>query len=217
MENKLGNEEKTAEKKITIHQLFQKAKAGDTNAANAFCIAVQPLIERLCKVPYFRDRLGIDEIQSTLGLTLAKLLAERKELPEATQATFLLKRILRMALIDHIRRLEFKALHEKPLGDFKEMVTETFEDDRFSDKALTDGNALNPEHICLRKDLRSEVRKAVQQLPEKERTMIHALYFQNKPMKEITQNLNCTFQNAYDKRKKSFKRLQKILEPCVYA
>ena len=122
-----------------------------------------------------------------------------------------------MALIDHIRRLEFKALHEKPLGDFKEMVTETYEDDRFSDKALTDGNALNPEHICLRKDLRSEVRKAVQQLPEKERTMIQALYFQNKPMKEITQNLNCTFQNAYDKRKKSFKRLKKILEPCVYA
>ena len=205
------------EKNTNLNQLFQKAKAGDPLAGNAFCMAVQPLIERLCRVPYFRDKLGEDEIQSVLGLTLAKLLAEHKELPEDTQVIYLLKRILRLALIDCVRRLDFKESHEKPLSNFTDVLFDSDNHGHAIVETPSEDKMADPEYLCLHNELRGEVHKAVQQLPKEERIMIRGLFFQHKNMKEIAKNLNCTFQNAYVKRQKAYMRLNKILEPGVIA
>ena len=46
------------------NEKYQKAHAGDIEAEYSIYMAADPFIERLCNVPYFRDRLGKDEIRS---------------------------------------------------------------------------------------------------------------------------------------------------------
>ena len=56
------------------NEKYQKAHAGDIEAEYSIYMAADPFIERLCNVPYFRDRLGKDEIRSTIsGTGLVKM------------------------------------------------------------------------------------------------------------------------------------------------
>lgn len=195
---------------------YQKAHAGDIKAEYSIYFAADPFIERLCSVPYFRNRLGRDEIRSICYFALVKWVRKEQKLPPDEEVPFLLKAVLRKALLYCIRQQDARAEHEQP-AEYRKKDSASEEDETSNnliEREATD-SAEEPESKCLRNAFRMAVRNAVGQLPKEEREMIHALYFQHKSMKEIAQELDCTFQFAYKTRHKAFQHLQVLLENCV--
>ena len=195
---------------------YQKAHAGDIEAEYSIYMAADPFIERLCNVPYFRDRLGKDEIRSICSFALVKWVRKEQQLPPDEEVPFLLRSVLRKTLLCCIRRQDFRAEHEQP-ATYTTTDTATEEDEPGNsriEREATD-SAEEPESKCLRKAFRMAVRNAVGQLPKEEKEMIHALYFQHKSMKEVAKDLDCTFQFAYQTRRKAFQHLQVLLGNCV--
>jgi RNA polymerase sigma factor (sigma-70 family) len=193
---------------------YQKAQAGDIKAEHCIYAAADPFIERLSRVPYFRDRLGKDEIRSICYFALVKWVRKKQKLPPDSEVPFLLKDVLRKALLYCIRQQDARAEHEQPAA-YKDFTSE--EDETIKspiERAATDSTE-EPESKCLHNAFRTAVRNAVEQLPKEEKEMIHALYFQHKSMKEIAQELDCTCQFAYLMRHNAFIHLQKLLGNCV--
>ena len=88
---------------------YQKAHAGDIEAEYSIYMAADPFIERLCNVPYFRDRLGKDEIRSICSFALVKWVRKEQQLPPDEEVPFLLRSVLRKTLLCCIRRQDFRA------------------------------------------------------------------------------------------------------------
>ena len=96
------------------NEKYQKAHAGDIEAEYSIYMAADPFIERLCNVPYFRDRLGKDEIRSICSFALVKWVRKEQQLPPDEEVPFLLRSVLRKTLLCCIRRQDFRAEHEQP-------------------------------------------------------------------------------------------------------
>ena len=84
-------------------------------------------------------------------------------------------------------------------------------------EAPSDDHTTEPEVCCLKSELCDMVRDAIRQLPEDEKIVINGFYFQHKGMKEIAQDLQCSFQYAYKTRNKAYTHLHKLLKKTVYA
>lgn len=194
---------------------YQKAHAGDIKAEYSIYTAAEPFIERLNRVPYFRDRLGKDEIRSICYFALVKWVRKKQKLPPDPEVPFLLRDVLRKALIYCIRQQDARAEHEQPTAYNNGSDSEEDETDNSLIKKEATDSAEEPENKYLHNAFRIAVRNAVGQLPKEEKEMIHALYFQHKGMKEIAQELDCTFQFAYKTRHKAFRHLQELLGNCV--
>lgn len=197
---------------------FQQANADDPGAAHSIIVAAQPLIQHLCNVPMFRNQLGKDEIYSIAYYALAKYINKKKNLPDDAEISFLLLHIIRCALLDSIRNIDARRQFEQLAGpdSQEDCATGNDYDDSYYNKAAAGDNTTEPEAHYLKNDLRNKVREAIKQLPDNERTIICALYFQHKTMKEIAQSLNCTFQNAYKTRRKAYAHLHKILKRTMF-
>ncbi|MBQ5343820.1 MAG: sigma-70 family RNA polymerase sigma factor [Acidaminococcaceae bacterium] len=207
--------ETVEETPIPWNQWFHQYKTGDGHAAHLLWEAAKPFAVALTRVPYFKNRLGSDEIYSIIGLAFAKLLDERKELPVDEEVPYLLKCAFRRELVDAIHRQDYKKLHEQP-----EIATgETDDGEADNGSRFTETTAIattaSPEEEYEHAELRSAIHTALQQLPYEEMHVIRALFYEHKGMKEIAKELHCTFQGAYKKRRRAFLHLQKMLDPCV--
>jgi RNA polymerase sigma factor (sigma-70 family) len=132
---------------------------------------------------------------------------------------FLLRFILGCELKDSVKSMSNREKYEQLAQPVKPKETVSdygYVDDDCSEAAATDSST-EPESHILNSELCDSVREAVQQLPEKERTVIHALYYQNKGMKEIARDLHCSCQFAYKTRRNAYARLHKILKDTVQA
>ena len=70
------------------NEKYQKAHAGDIEAEYSIYMAADPFIERLCNVPYFRNRLGKDEIRSICSFALVKWVRKEQQLPRTRKFPF---------------------------------------------------------------------------------------------------------------------------------
>ena len=154
---------------IPWNENYQKAHAGDIKAEYSIYTAAEPFIERLNRVPYFRDRLGKDEIRSICSFALVKWVRKEQKLPPDEEVPFLLRDILRKALIYCIRQQDARAEYEQPTAYNNGYASE--EDEPLQspmEKATTDG-AEEPESKYLHNAFRMTVRNAVGQLPKEEK------------------------------------------------
>jgi RNA polymerase sigma factor (sigma-70 family) len=198
---------------------FQQAQNGIEEAAQNIIVASQPFINSLYKDPLFRNRLGTDEIRSIANFALVKFIRRHNRLPKDAEVPFLLRCVIRRDLRDSVCKLDAKEQHEQLARPVQPQETAT--DDAYADNACneavsTDASA-EPEARYLNNELCDSVREAVRQLPETEKTVIHALYYQNKDMKEIARDLHCSFQYAYKTRRNAYARLHKMLKGTVQA
>ena len=198
---------------------FRQARSGDKAAAHNIITASQPFIRHLCKDPYLRKLMSQDEICSNAHFALLKFINKPKDLPPDAEVPFLLRYVLKCEMKDYIRHMDVLEEHEqlaitvKAKGALPEY---DYNENDCNEAAATD-KTTEPETYCLNNELCIVVREAVQQLPENEKTIINGFYFQHKGMKEIAQELHCTFQNAYKMRNKAYTRLHKILKNTMYA
>ena len=154
------------------NEKYQKAHAGDIEAEYSIYMAADPFIERLCNVPYFRDRLGKDEIRSICSFALVKWVRKEQQLPPDEEVPFLLRSVLRKTLLCCIRRQDFRAEHEQPAA-YRNTDAVSEEDEPGNsrlEREATD-SAEEPESKCLRNAFRMAVRNAVGQLPKEEKEM----------------------------------------------
>ena len=207
--------ETAEETPIPWNQWFHQYKTGDGHAAHLLWEAAKPFAVALTRVPYFRNRLGCDEIYSVTGLAFAKLLQERDALPADEETPYLLKCAFRRELVDAIHRLDYKAKHEQPeIAAGKTDAEDAEPDSRFTETAAADASSC-PEEQYEHTELRNKVRMAIRRLPKEEMKVIRGLYYEHKDMKDIAKDLHCTFQTAYWRRRRAFLHLQKMLDPCV--
>lgn len=200
------------------NDMFRKAKTGDKTAAHNLILATEPIIVSFYKVPVYRNRLGKDEIYSIAAYKLVRYFADHAALPPDREVPYLLHYIIDCELTTAIRKIQRREEKEQPpLPKRNDGSAETYTDAGGLDDTAAPDKAADPEENCMKSEMCAKVREAVLMLPENEKHLIHALFFQHKGMKEIAQELHCTFQNAYVMRKKAFTHLQKLLEPCVNA
>ena len=215
MNNTNSEPEESSKTCLPWNLWFRQADGGDIQAEYKIYDAATPLIDKISRVPYFRSRLGCEEIRSIAYYALVKLVRQHGELPADNVIPFYLKKTLRNALFYCIRQQENRLSHEQPAADFTEAGKDGDVDEGNGIiETVADDKATSPEEQYEHTELRCRVRDAVSQLPEEEKHMIHGLYFQNKGMKEIAEELHCTYQNAYVMRRKAYKHLHKLLEPC---
>ena len=198
---------------------FQQAENGDKDAVNSIIEASQPFIRSLGKNRYFRKRMSLDEINSNANYSLLKFIQKHKELPNDEEVPYLLQSVLRRDMEDCIRHMDFQEMHEqlaKPVHAKGSMADDDYLDNDCSE-APSDDHTTEPEVCCLKSELCDMVRDAIRQLPEDEKIVINGFYFQHKGMKEIAQDLQCSFQYAYITRNKAYTHLHKLLKKTVYA
>lgn len=216
--NQKGNDTES-ENPTPWNRWFRQANADDPGAAHSIIVAAQPLIQHLCNVPLFRNQLGKDEIYSIAYYTLVKFINKKKNLPDDAEIPFLLLSVIRCALLDSIRNMDVRQQYEQLARSDSQEDYATGSDcnDSYYNKAAAEDNTTEPEAHYLKSDLRHKVREAIKQLPDNEKNIICALYFQHKTMKEIAQSLHCTFQNAYKTRQKAYAHLHKILKKTMFS
>ena len=198
---------------------FRQAEEGKIEAIHNIIMASQPIISSLSNIRLFQSRMSKDDICSNANYVLLRFIKKRRELPTDKEVPFLIRHVLKCGLTDCIRSMEVREEHEQLAIAVK--LTNTYEDDAYTEndcyESYVADTRTEPETHCLNSELCDMVREAVQQLPEDERTVIQGFYYQNKGMKEIAQELNCTFQNAYKTRRSAYTHLKKLLKKTVYA
>ena len=160
-----------------------------------------------------------DEIFSNANYILMSFIRKHKPLPKDAEVPFLIRYALNCGLKDCIRSMEKREEHEqlaKPVHAKGALADDDYIDNDCSEAAATD-KTTEPETHCLNSEFCDLVREAIRQLPEDEMTVIHGCYYQNKGMKEIAQDLHCTFQNVYKTRRRAYTHLHKMLKKTVYA
>jgi RNA polymerase sigma factor (sigma-70 family) len=211
------NNENEAGNRTPWNYLFRKTKAGDADASRELYQAAQPLIKPFYKVPKFKNRLGRDEIHSIASFALVRYFAQHTGLPPDNEVPYLLKHVIWCELINGIRNMNVREKHERPGGPVRSDGTDPDAEDanRVVNSAPADDREEEPETRCLNKELHREVREAVSQLPKKHQTVINGLYYQQKNMKEIAQEMNCSAENVRIIRLNALARLHQLLEPLV--
>lgn len=217
MENE--SKESESENHKPWNRWFRQAQDGDQKAVHNIIEASQPIIESLSKNPLYRKRLGRDEVYSNANYGLLKFIRKPKQLPEDAEVPFFLRFVLECELKDCLKNMKLREKFEQLAKQVNPKDSSMEEDytDNDSNEAPSADKADEPETHYLNSELCDMVREAIQQLPENEKTVIHAFYYQHKGMKEIAQDMNCTYQNAYVTRRNAYTRLRKILKKTVYA
>ena len=208
-----------SEKPAKWNQWFRLAQGGNKEAAHNITVAAQQIIDSISNEPWFCNRLGKDEACSIAYYTLAKFIKSHHKLPDDAEVPYLLCCVIRRGLKDSVRNLDIKDQYEQLASPVKPKDSPMEEDymDNDANELVSTDNSTEPETCFLNNELCDIVREAVQQLPETERAVIHALYYQDKGMKEIARDLNCSFQFAYKTRRNAYTHLHKMLNEIVNA
>lgn len=186
-----------------------KARQGDRDALNWCCLEAEPVIARLCHVPYFNARFGKDEIRSTASLALLEYVMGDSPIPPDAEVPRLLKRIMRCEILDSIRRKERRSQFEQP----ETILAGSGEDEEaplLERQAADSGDG--PDARILRQELAREIETAMQQLTETERQVIRALFFHRKTTEEAAKELGCSGRYIRKVRSCALARLRRLLE-----
>ncbi|MBR1589549.1 MAG: sigma-70 family RNA polymerase sigma factor [Acidaminococcaceae bacterium] len=202
-----------SEAAILWNELVRKARMGDAEAARRFFLAAQPLIDRLCRVPYFAARLGKDEVQSLSYIRLAEFLRSEAAIPaNDREVPWLLKRILRFHIIN--------AVNKTLLRDKYEMTESALllpsEEETGNCAAVLENLAAdvtaNPEAVKLQDEFRDECMLLVRQLTKQEQAVIRKLYLQQKTPAEAAAEMHYSARGLRNLRQRALGHLRDCLE-----
>ena len=208
MENVIVKPE-TKPRIIPWNELIRLARQGEPEAVRCFYAETQPFVDRLCRIPYFADRLGADEISGITALKLTEFLKSDTAVPESDrEVPFLLKRILRFHLINAINKSLLRSKYEisesmliPSSGEATDCCASLLE------KLEADASA-NPETACLQAEAYDELLQLIQRLPKNEQAVLRGLYVDEKTPEEVAEDLHYSPRGLRNVRKKALDRLR---------
>ena len=191
-------------------KLLRDAQAGDKKAMERFCYGAEPIIRSFFRVPVLQRRLGRDEIRGIAYLALMKFIAGFKgELTDET-VPGLLRKVIRCALLDAVRKERKRA--EKEVTDSKTGSDGGPDEEALYGRLYPAGRERSPEEALLKAELVKEVQAALAQTSPREQDCIHALYFDGKKMREYARETGCSHQSVSKTNKNTLHRMRKLLK-----
>lgn len=192
------------------NEWLRLARQGDENAKLFFCAQAEPFIEQFCRISYFNTFLGKEEIRGIATLAVTEFMMTYPAPPEDKEMPFVLKSVIRNALINPAKRAEVRSRREKHVTAVQndgENDTETGGVDTYPAKRKEE-----PETKLLDKELRHATAEAFRRLKPDEQTMLRAFFFQNKTAAAIAKELQCTRQYVEKVRNEALRRMRRMLE-----
>ena len=165
---------------------IRRARDGDTEATNYFCLAAKPFIWPLCQWPLLTDKLGRNEVRSMAALAMIEFLMTYRGPFGNRKIPILLRRYVRCVLLDNLRRLNSRRRFEAAEDDRDK---DNLPVEEMSEEPEDPDPEANPEEVLLQDDYCSEVRNATNSLKRNEQAVIHSIYFQRKSIREISHEL----------------------------
>ena len=195
------------------NELVQRSREGDAEAARRFFLAAQPLIDRLCRVPYFAARLGKDEVQSLSYLRLAEFLRSDGAIPaNDREVPWLLKRMLRFHVINAVNKTILRDKYETTESALLlPSAGETGACAAVLENLAADA-AANPETAKLQDEFRDECMLLVSRLSRQEQAVIRKLYLQQKTPAEAAAEMRYSARGLRSLRQRALGHLRDSLE-----
>ena len=196
--------------KIPWKKLLRGARNGDKKAMERFCLSAEPIIRGFFRVHVLDRRLGRDEIRGIAYLALMKFIAGFKgEVAEETLPG-LLRKVIRCALLDAVRRERQRCEKEVPdSGSGSDGGPEAA--DRYGPSCPA-GPENEPEEALLKAELEKEVQTALAQTNPKEQDCIRALYFDGKKMRQYARETGCSHQSVSKTNQNTLHRMRALLQ-----
>lgn len=194
------------------NEWLRLARQGDESATLRFCAQAEPFIEQLCNVRFFAACLGKEECRSVASLSLVEFLMTYPSPPENAEIPFLLKGVMRNALLNRVKRKKSKNRYEQRVTALQEAGDTETEEDAIDN--IPAPKTEEPEAQTLQKELQVIADTALKQLRPSEQAMIQSFFFQNKTAAAIAKELQCSRQYVEKMRNKALNHLRKLLEDC---
>ena len=208
MNNKKSNETTLKALQIPLNLLIIQARQGNEAAAETFCQWATPIVRQFGTIPYFVKNLDRSEIQSLLNLTLTEFLMEYPEIPSEEEIPRLLRKILKNGLLFQIRKKKQRSkYHCQELSGTEKGNGEN--EETKADHYIAD-SALQPEHVLLQQELVHTVTDALNQLRATEHHVLYGLYFEQKNISDLAEELHCCARNIRRLHKQGLKHLRNI-------
>ena len=203
--------ERTAQANATPwNEWLRLARQGDESATLRFCAQAEPFIEQLCNVRFFAACLGKEECRSVASLSLVEFLMTYPSPPENAEIPFLLKGVMRNALLNRVKRMKSKNRYEQRVTALQEAGDTETEEDAIDN--IPAPKTEEPEAQTLQKELQVIADTALKQLKPSEQAMIRFFFFQNKTAAAIAKELQCSRQYVEKMRNKALSHLRKLLK-----
>ena len=130
--------------------------------------------------------------------------------PENAEIPFLLKGVMRNALLNRVKRKKSKNRYEQRVTALQEAGDTETEEDAIDN--IPAPKTEEPEAQTLQKELQVIADTALKQLKPSEQAMIQSFFFQNKTAAAIAKELQCSRQYVEKMRNKALSHLRKLLK-----
>lgn len=190
------------------HQMLPDNPDMETAAAQFFA-GTEPIIRKFCKIPYFRNSLGVSEIYSISHTKLMQYFSETETAPDKSPAPQQLKRILYNELVNNVHRHETRCKYrqhhrEEDAREDRDAVTPT--------ELLPADSSCEPEFRVLREELYQDLNTALQSLKPLEQEVLRSLYYEGKSNKALAEEMKITPQYVSHLKKSGLAHLRNLLK-----
>lgn len=197
--------------RATVETLTDRIPAGrqDLKAAAAnFFAETEPVVRGFCRIPYFRNSLGINEIYSISHSKLMEVFRKTERLPDSKPAPCLLKRILYNELVNQVHRHETRCKYRQPHREEEKPDTEAVT----PTELLPADSRCEPEVRMLQEELARDLEEALHRLKPLEQEVLRSLYYEGKSNKAAAEEMQVTPQYVSALKKSGLARLRKLLK-----
>lgn len=181
----------------------------ESTAAARFFACTEPIVREFCKIPYFRNSLGVNEICSISHAKLMKYFSEAETLPDNPPAPGLLKRILYNELVNNVHRQETRYKYQQT---YREEDAQEDMDAVTPPELLPADSRYEPEVRILQKELHRDLKAALNCLKPMEQEVLRSLYYEGKSNKVLAAEMQITPQYVSLLKKRGLARLRKLLK-----
>ena len=203
--------ERTSQANVTPwNEWLRLARQGDESAKLRFCAQAEPFIETFCKIRFFTETLGEEEVRSIATLATLEFLMTYPSPPQDGDFPFMLRKILRTTLLARMKRANARGRHEMKMFALRDTVDGVTEEN-IAELVPADSKE-EPETKLLEKEMSLTATKALAQLKSSEQAMLRAYFFQNKTAAAIAKDLQCSRQYVEKMRNKALNHLRELLE-----
>ena len=181
----------------------------ESTAAAQFFACTEPIVREFCRIPYFRNTLGANEICSISHAKLMNYFSETEALPDTQPAPRLVKRILYNELVNHVHRYETRRKYRQT---YREEDAQDDMDAVAPPELLPADSCSEPEACLLREELYRDLKDALNCLKPLEQKVLRSLYYEGKSNKALAEEMRITPQYVSLLKKRGLTRLRKLLK-----
>ena len=197
--------------RLWLKQLMLLARQGDTRATEFFYWLTEPLIVKYCNVPYFVSILGKDDIRSIAALSIIDFVMNEPLKDGEQDISRMLKRVIHCDLLNHAHLLERRGRFEKHCNSSSSGEEN---DDTETDElaVLPADRQYEPEYQALQEERKRIVRECLQCLGSKEMYVINGIFFKQRSVAEIAEELHCSAVTVSLAKYNALKKLRRVFK-----